>query len=111
MAEDRLTGVSMAHETRYLEEVKKLALEAATGIPCRIVLFGSRVNGELKRSSDFDIGIEGLGRREFLRLKRRITEAVEKSSVPHFVDVVDLSTADKKFRDIALRKIEIWKTS
>ena len=101
----------MAHETHYLHKIKKLVLDVAADFSCRIFLFGSRVEGELKRGSDFDIGIEGLPRRDFLKLKRRITEAVEGSTVPHFVDVVDFSTVDENFRDIALKKIEVWKTS
>jgi hypothetical protein len=47
-------SVDVDTEAAFLEEVKRIALDAAAGMNCEIFLFGSRAAGDIRRSSDFD---------------------------------------------------------
>ena len=111
MEDPELKGISHVHEAHYLEQVRKIVLESAEGLDCRIFLFGSRVTGNIKRTSDFDIGIEGLNRQEFLKLRLRIDNAVQESNILHSVDVVDFSSADDQFVQVAGKHKTVWKVS
>ncbi|MFZ4616001.1 MAG: nucleotidyltransferase family protein [Rectinemataceae bacterium] len=71
--------------------------------------FGSRAKGLARRSSDFDIGIRGLERDDFIRFKRRIEEWVEYSPIPHSVDIVNFDFAPEPLRSLGLRDRIVWK--
>lgn len=63
----------------------------------RALIFGSRTKGNFRRASDIDIAVYGKGItfRTLLRLKG----AFEESSLPFFVDVVDVkSIKDEEFK-------------
>lgn len=98
-------------ERQYEELLKTIALDACTGLSCEVFLFGSRVRGKARRTSDFDIGIRGLDRSTFMRVKRAIDDAVERSPIPHEVDIVDFDQASKPFMVAALRERKIWKNA
>ncbi len=104
------TRVDAEREAAFLEEVKRIALEAAAGMNCELFLFGSRAAGNIRRSSDFDIGVRGLSVTEFDILKRRIVDTVEESAVLHSADVVDFDRADGRFIEIAERTKVVWKS-
>ena len=103
--------VDVERESRFLEEVKRLVLASVEGYACQVFLFGSRVQGRIKRSSDFDIGITGLAQPDFNAVKRKIEELVEESPVPHDIDVVNFDSAEEAFKNIALREISVWKNA
>ena len=65
----------------------------------KVLVFGSRVTGQVKRSSDLDLAIDAgrpLTREEDLAL----LDAFEESDLPYTVDIVDLNTASNRMRDI-----------
>jgi len=69
-------------------------------------LFGSRVKGDYKKNSDFDIWVYGnkkMNFQKFLLLK----EALE-TQVNHPVDIVDFQRCDSDFKNVAFRNIKIW---
>ncbi len=103
------TSVDHKKEAEYTRKLKELVLNICRDFDCRIFLFGSRITGPLKRSSDFDIGIEGLKERDFRVVKERIEEMAEKENIPHEVDVVNFDTAEDPVKSLALKAIEVWK--
>lgn len=74
-----------------------------------VFLFGSRAWGEGRPASDYDIGIY-TGEKIPLSVIARIEGELEEYPIPVDVDVVDFSTATEEFKEIALRKIELWIT-
>lgn len=102
--------VDLERETSYERTVQKIVLDAVGAFDCEVFLFGSRARGEVRRSSDFDIGIRGLEAKAFREVKRRIDDAMEAGNVPHDVDVVDFDRAEESFRAVALKDTVQWKS-
>jgi predicted nucleotidyltransferase len=73
-----------------------------------VFLFGSRADGQGRERSDFDIGL--LSSEPFDEaLLRKIREAIEESTVPHKVDIVDFTRVEPEFKKQVLEgKIKIW---
>ncbi len=68
----------------------------------RVLVFGSRAKGGVKRSSGLDLAIDAgrpLTRAEELAL----ADAFEESDLPYRVDVVDLASVNDPFRSTILR--------
>lgn len=104
------TSVDPVKEAEYKELVRRIALRAVAAYPsARVYLFGSRVTGPLRRSSDFDIGISGVPKEQFWKVKQEIEEGVEESRVPHSVDVVNLDAVEAWFLRSLEGKVEAWK--
>ena len=87
-----------AQRERSLEQVKRIVLDGLRGRPARVYVFGSTVTGVARHSSDIDVAIEPLA-----PLPRRVLadlrEALDESTVPYDVDLVDLSAAPPAFRE------------
>ena len=92
---------------RALETVRRIVFDRLAGHPARVYLFGSCARGDAKRWSDIDVAIEPL---EPLPggLLSDITEDLEESTVPYYVDVVDLTTARPEFREGVKREGVEW---
>ena len=95
---------------RALDTVRRIVLERLGDRPARVYLFGSCATGRLSRFSDIDVAIEPL---EPLPpgLLLDIEEALEESTVPYFVDVIDLSRASPDLRARVLAEGVPWKTA
>lgn len=102
-------SIDPEREARYKEIVRRIVLKILEPYPCRVYLFGSRAGGRIRRSSDFDIAIDGIPEGQFWKVKQAIEEAVEESIVPHEIDVVNLGTVDSRFRESFERQKEVWK--
>ncbi len=103
--------VDAQKEAAYLETVRTMVLNLLEPYHCQAFLFGSRVHGPLKRSSDFDIGLRGLPPDQFNKLKGILLEAMDESPVPHSIDVVNFDTVSPEFSRQALKDIVVWKTA
>lgn len=79
-------------QARSLEKVRTIVLSHLGELPVRVWLFGSFARGEAHRFSDIDVAIDAGAPLPPL-LKADIEEALEESTVPYFVDVVDLPQA------------------
>jgi len=92
---------------RALEEVKRLVSGALAGTDARIYLIGSCATGTARRTSDIDVAIDP---KEPLAagLMARIRESLEDSTIPYFVDVVDLGAVDPEFRRRVLGQAVAW---
>ncbi|MFS2010165.1 nucleotidyltransferase family protein [Azospirillum sp. CT11-132] len=92
---------------RALDAVKHIVLEQLAGHPARVYLFGSCARGDVGHWSDIDVAIDPL---EPLPpgLIGEINEELEESTVPYFVDVVDLRTAGQEVRQEVEREGIEW---
>ncbi|MFZ4854794.1 MAG: nucleotidyltransferase domain-containing protein [Desulfuromonadaceae bacterium] len=96
-------------EDRYLTLMRDLVLGVTSNLDCTIVLFGSRALGVHRRSSDIDIGFSGLTESVFTRTRDHILSKLDESVIPHHVDLVNLDSAPADFREVATKKVVIWK--
>ena len=92
---------------KYLNIARDIILNIIDRENVTVFLFGSRADRNFVHNSDIDVG--------FLSNKKlddtlfsKINEALDESIVPYHFDLVDFSKTDKRFRSIALNKIEIW---
>ncbi|MFQ6017240.1 MAG: nucleotidyltransferase family protein [Kiloniellaceae bacterium] len=92
----------------YLDRVRRIVLDALAGYAVKVYLFGSRASGPARRTSDVDVAVDP---HEPLppRVLADLREALEESTIPYFVDVVDLSTVDADFRRHVLSEAVPWK--
>jgi predicted nucleotidyltransferase len=97
----------MPRRERSLEQVKRLVLEGLRGCPARVYLFGSSVTGAARRSSDIDVAVEPLAPLP-PRVLVELREALEESTVPYAVDVVDLTAVPAAFREQVRRQGVLW---
>ncbi|KKU80769.1 hypothetical protein A2875_04845 [Candidatus Gottesmanbacteria bacterium RIFCSPHIGHO2_01_FULL_46_14] len=92
----------MKHPDEALLFIKKTLRTHLPDPSYRFFLFGSRVTGYARRFSDFDIGIEG-ETPVSPNTMGVIKEELEESNLPYKVDIVDFSTVDPEFRNLALK--------
>ena len=92
---------------RALDEVKRLVSHALAGTDASLYLFGSCATDSAQRTSDIDVAIDA---KEPLpaALLASIQESLEESTIPFFVDVVDLGAVDPKFRRRVLEQAVEW---
>jgi predicted nucleotidyltransferase len=97
----------MTLRERSLEQVKRLILDTLGEYPARVYLFGSSVTGATRRTSDIDVAIEPLAPLP-PRVLAGVREALEESTVPYEVDVVDLTVVPAVFRERVRREGVLW---
>ncbi|GIW60534.1 MAG: hypothetical protein KatS3mg087_1600 [Patescibacteria group bacterium] len=66
-------------------------------------IFGSQATGMAQRSSDLDIGIEGPELP--LEVIGELREKLEDSDLPYTVDIIDFSTVNQQFKNVAKNTI------
>ncbi|MCK4543226.1 MAG: nucleotidyltransferase domain-containing protein [Spirochaetales bacterium] len=104
-----MTDVEIAFEKKYETLVREKILALFTETAARIFLFGSRVRGDYKRGSDFDIGFENIEEKLFRRLRIRFLDYWEESIIPYKVDMVLFDSADPDFIKEAKKDLMVWK--
>lgn len=105
MADRRLPAT--AADPALLDRVKALVREILGSTRADVYLFGSWARGTQRNTSDIDVAIESaepLPR----ALLASLREALEESTIPNRVDVVDLAETDAVFRDGARREGILW---
>ena len=99
------------YEAKYEEIIKNKITELFKDSSAVIYLFGSRIKGQVRRGSDFDIGIENISPDDFLTRKREFLLFLEESIVPFKVDIVLFDAADRDFVNAVKKEAVLWKTS
>ena len=84
----------MAIEIQYKQLLTDIIHTYLPG--CRIWLFGSRARRTNKEGADIDLAIDA-GRKLTMREIFRIKETIEESSIPVFVDIVDVRNVTEDF--------------
>ena len=88
--------------------MKRIVLEELRDFRVQVYLFGSCSRGKIHRSLGIDLAVLPLDALPEDVLSE-IREALEESSVPYAVDLVDLSQTDASFRATVLREGVSWK--
>jgi hypothetical protein len=93
---------------RAIEELRRMVLTALGEHDAAVWLFGSCACGDVRHMSDIDVGI--LARDElpagFFAI---LAEAIEESTVPYNVDIVDLREVDPVWLDAIRREGVQWR--
>ena len=92
---------------RDLAEVRDIVFQHLAGRNATVYLFGSRARGRARASSDVDIAIESAEPLPPVLLAE-IRDALEESTIPYNVDVVDLRTAGAALRAVVKREGIRW---
>ena len=80
-----------------LAEIRQIVLGGLDGHPAQVYLFGSRANGTARERSDIDVAVWPLAELPVGTLAL-IREALEETTIPYTVDLVDLRDTDEAFR-------------
>jgi predicted nucleotidyltransferase len=82
---------------KYLEQVKRIVLGHLQGRDVAVYLFGSHAAGTARRYSDVDIAVDARSPIP-ASVWAALSEAIENSTVPWHVDLVDLGQVAPEFR-------------
>jgi predicted nucleotidyltransferase len=97
-------------QRRALDAARRLVAEHLADLPrARVWLFGSFARGDHRQWSDIDIAIDNGGERLPDGRRAAIVDAFEESSIPWFVDVVDLAQAGPDYRREVEREGVLWR--
>ncbi|MBU0620205.1 MAG: nucleotidyltransferase domain-containing protein [Patescibacteria group bacterium] len=91
--------------TKTEKQIRNIIFKHLDSKKYKVFLFGSRVNGQALKYSDYDIGIYGKSRLPS-EDKFLIEESLEESDISCKVDIVDFSLVSPNFRKVALSKIK-----
>lgn len=91
----------------YLQQAKRIVAKQLAGHAVDAYLFGSRAKGEATRYSDIDLAL--LPKKAMpIALISYVREALEESTIPYRVDVIDLSRVSDKFYKKVLQEGILW---
>lgn len=93
--------------TSALEEVRGIVLSGLKGYSVKVYLFGSRLHGNTRQSSDIDVAILPLEPLPHGVLSI-IRENLEESHVPYCVDLIDISQTDTEFSKQVMKEGKLW---
>ena len=74
---------------------------------CAIYLFGSRAQKTHELGSDIDLALDA-GEKLDVSVVLAILGEIRESTIPFFVDVVDLNGVSKEFRQSIEKDFELW---
>ena len=93
---------------RAIEKLRRLVIDALAEHDAAVYLFGSMATGEVRHASDIDVAI--LPRDELPPIFfARLADAIEESTIPYRVDLVDLRRVTPAFRDDVVRTGVKWR--
>ncbi len=87
--------------------LRQIVLPALAPHGGRVYLFGSHARGDARWTSDIDLAIEA-DQPLPPTVLQEIIEAIEESTVPYHVDVVDLGRVDRQFADRVHKEGRLW---
>lgn len=93
---------------QILDMVRQVIMAEIGDYPVKVYLFGSWARGEERISSDIDIALDGSDGIP-LEILTRLREAMEESTIPYRVDVVDLAEAAKVLVTKVRKEGIVWK--
>lgn len=96
---------------QLLEQYKNIIIDIVKKhLPqCKVYLFGSRARGTNLEGADIDIALDASESVD-LKLLFEITNAIEESKIPVYVDVVDLHTVSEDLKKQILKDKIVWKS-
>ena len=94
-------------DVSVLDRVKEIVRQTLASMPVDVYLFGSRASGRPRATSDVDVAIDAVAPLP-PGVLATLREALEESTVPYRVDVVDLAETDSDFRERIRREGVLW---
>ena len=76
---------------------------------CRVYLFGSRAKKTSKEGADIDLALD-VGKKIDWKILGDIKDKIEETTIPVFVDVVDVNVVDNKFLEHIKTEWIEWKS-
>jgi uncharacterized protein len=76
---------------------------------CKLYLFGSRARNTHDTGADFDLAIDN-NKKIALKTLCLIKEKIEESSIPVFVDIIDLNDCSEDFIEVIEKEWIQWNT-
>lgn len=98
----------LMQEDPFLDMLKQLVLDNIKNVDATVYLFGSRAKKTARSTSDVDIAILPFTPLP-IHFITNLKEKIEESSIPYYVDVIDLSQVDPTFRKKILSEGIEWK--
>lgn len=97
-------------EIERLNRYKKTLLNIIhTHLPnCKVYIFGSRARKDHSQGSDIDLALD-LGTKINQGKIYKIQDAIEESTIPLHVDIVDIHDISGKFKEEVLKEGILWK--
>ena len=89
------------------DQIRRIIVEGLRGLDVRVFLFGSQIKGNAHRGSDVDVAVLPTHSLPVGTLSL-VREALEDSTVPQVVELVDLRQTDAAFRNAVIRDGEEW---
>jgi uncharacterized protein len=105
------TGKKMDSATApYIQQLQQHIAPVLDGIPYQIYLFGSRANNTAHAGSDIDLAI--LAEQDLRLPLSQARFALENSTIPYKIDLVELQRTSPDFQQQVLREGQLlWKTN
>lgn len=91
-----------------LEHIRQIACKHLQHLPVKVYLYGSWARQEERITSDVDLAIWSESQLPSGMLTR-LRSALEESTIPYLVEVVELHTADEAFVKQVLKEGIEWK--
>ena len=102
-----MDAVRECAEEPSLGEARQIVLKILGHHAVRVFLCGSRARCRAGSQSDIDIAILPLSPLP-VGILSDLREALEESTIPYDVDIIDLSTVGETFRDKVLSEGIVW---
>ena len=89
------------------DQIRRIVIEGFKGFDVRVFLFGSQIKGNAHLGSDVDVAVLSSQPLPIGTLSQ-VREALEDSTVPQVVELVDLGQTDTSFRNAVIGDGEEW---
>lgn len=96
-------------DTDHLDRVRRIVAEGLDGYAARVYLFGSYARGDAARASDIDVAVDPIDDIPNA-VFQGIEDALEASTVPFFVQLVDLRRASEELGRKVQREGILWRS-
>lgn len=74
----------------------------------KIYLFGSRAKGDNDSGSDIDLALDA-GEKIDIKVLLDVADAISDSTIPFFVDIIDVHAVDETFYSAIKKDLLLWK--
>ena len=95
-------------QNKYIEQLKKIVLDELKSQNIKIFMFGSRARRDNYIGSDVDIGLIPEGKIDSSKISL-LKEKIDNSNIPYKVQIVNFKEVSERFKNEAMKDIEIWK--
>ncbi|MBS1988042.1 nucleotidyltransferase domain-containing protein [Candidatus Dependentiae bacterium] len=91
--------------TRFKDELLKIIHKHLPG--CQVYLFGSRARASHQEGADMDIALD-TGEKIDFRILFKIKDEIEETTIPVFVDIIDLNSVSNSFKNEIKQDMIPW---